>query len=169
MHDSLLRLYAHMAWADEQILSALDVDDPRLDESIALYGHLVAAEFIWLSRILRRDTGAFGPWTVLPLAEAAKLAIANAAGYVDLIESAPNREDIVSYRTTKGDPMDTPLGDILLHVALHGRLPPRADRLAPAPPRDRRAPHRLHRLQPAVPFDRSPRLNPRDPSSPPPR
>jgi len=120
MHDSLLRLYAHMAWADEQILSALDVDDPRLDESIALYGHLVAAEFIWLSRILRRDTGAFGPWTVLPLAEAAKLAIAHAAGYVDLIESAPNREDIVSYRTTKGDPMDTPLGDILLHVALHG-------------------------------------------------
>lgn len=120
MHDSLHRLYAHMAWADRQILSVLNANDPRMDESIVLFGHVVAAEAIWLSRILERDSNGLAPWTQLPLPKAAELAAANSAGYMELLAGAPETERIVAYRTTKGDTMASPLGDILLHVSLHG-------------------------------------------------
>jgi uncharacterized damage-inducible protein DinB len=113
-------MYAHMSWADGQILSALDARDSRLEESIGLFGHLVAAETIWLSRIRARDVGALAPWTRLTLQEATELAAANAAGYADFLAGASELQRIVAYRTTKGDAMETPLGDILLHVALHG-------------------------------------------------
>lgn len=120
MHDTFPRLFAHMAWADGQILSILDAADPRMDESIVLFAHLVAAEHIWLSRIRSIDLGSFGPWTALSLPEAARLASGNASGWTALVDGPLEMERIVSYRTTKGDPMSTALGDILLHVALHG-------------------------------------------------
>ena len=120
MHAMLLRLYDHMKWADEQILSPLDALDPRLGEAIGLFGHLAAAESIWLSRIRSRDVGTLTPWTRFTLQEAAELAAANAVGYLALLGSLPDLAKKIAYRTTKGDPMTTPLGDILLHVALHG-------------------------------------------------
>jgi uncharacterized damage-inducible protein DinB len=120
MFDSLHRLHAHMAWADEQILSALDAADPRQDETVGLFGHLVAAESIWLSRIRSRDAGTLAPWTRLSLHEATELAAANAVGYADLLGTAPDLATLVAYRTSRGEPMENPLGDILLHVALHG-------------------------------------------------
>ncbi len=120
MHAMLTRLYDHMKWADEQILSSLDALDPRLSKAIGLFGHLVAGESIWLSRIRARDVGALTPWTRFTLQEAAELAAANAAGYLALLGSRPDLAKSIAYRTTKGDPMTTPLGDILLHVALHG-------------------------------------------------
>lgn len=120
MFDSLRRVYAHMAWADGQVLSALDAGDSRMDEAIGLFGHLVAAECIWLSRIRARDAGTLGPWTSLALAEATELAAVNVAGYSELLAGAPDLERVVTYRTSKGDVVTSPLGDILLHVALHG-------------------------------------------------
>lgn len=120
MFDSLRRLYAHMAWADGQILSALDASDSRMDEAIGLFGHLVAAESIWLSRIRARDVGVLTPWTVLSLAEATELAAANVAGYVELLGGTPDLDRVAAYRTSKGEAMESTLGDILLHVALHG-------------------------------------------------
>lgn len=120
MFDSLRRLYAHMAWADGQIMSALDASDSRMDEAIGLFGHLVAAESIWLSRIRARDVGVLTPWTVLSLAEATELAAANVAGYVELLGGTPDLDRVAAYRTSKGEAMESTLGDILLHVALHG-------------------------------------------------
>lgn len=120
MFDSLGRLYGHMAWADGRILSVLEATDSRMDEAVGLFGHLVAAECIWLSRIRARDGGALGPWTPLPLAEATELAAVNVAGYSELLAGPPDLERVVTYRTSKGDAMASPLGDILLHVALHG-------------------------------------------------
>lgn len=120
MNDTFQHLYKHMAWADERILSVLDASDPLMEESIKLFGHIVAAEAIWLGRILSRDNGTFTPWTEFPLAEAAEFASRNAVGYSELLGSPLDTAKFIAYKTTKGDPMSSPLGDILLQVATHG-------------------------------------------------
>lgn len=120
MDASFNRLFGHLAWADGEFLAVLDPSDRRMDEAIKLFGHIVAAEFIWLNRIHSRDIGDFTPWRELSLPVCATLCAANAKGYVELVRSAPDLQSILRYKTTKGDAMETPLGDILLQVALHG-------------------------------------------------
>lgn len=118
----LSRLFRHQAWADREILSALDGSDPRQAPAIKLFGHVVAAEFIWLGRVGGRDLGDFTPWQELSLDESRELAASNASGFLELVDGATDERlgETVHYRTSKGDPWSTPLSDILLHVALHG-------------------------------------------------
>jgi uncharacterized damage-inducible protein DinB len=51
-----------------------------------------------------------------------RLAADNRRDYAELLQTlTPQRlEEVITYRTTKGDAMRSRLGDILLQVALHG-------------------------------------------------
>lgn len=122
MPSTLERLFRHLAWADRRFLEAIDPADPRLEPAAKLMAHIVAAEHIWLGRARSRDLGDFKPWQELSPEECAELADRNAHGFLELAMTTtePDLEKVIAYRTTRGDAMRTPLGDILLHVALHG-------------------------------------------------
>lgn len=122
MFHTLQRLYAHAAWADAGLLAVIAQHHASDARILQLMGHVVAAERIWISRILARDLGAFAPWTALTLTEMQRLDEDNRREYHELVRSlAPERlDDVVAYRTSKGDAMRSRLGDILLHIALHG-------------------------------------------------
>ena len=122
MRAQLSRLFQHQAWADREILAALNDSDPRLAPATKLFGHIAAGESIWLSRISGRATECATPWQELSLELARDLANSNARGFLEFVEdlTEDRLSEILDYRTSKGDPMSTPLGDILLHVALHG-------------------------------------------------
>jgi len=120
MFSSLDRLYRHAAWADLEVVQALE--GRGLEAAEGLYAHIVVAERIWLSRILAQELSGLTPWTRLPLAECRELSTSTLAGFRELIAATPEggMDRPVEYRSLKGDPFRTPLGDILLHVALHG-------------------------------------------------
>ena len=118
----LERLYRHLAWADREMLRAIDPADARLDAAFELFAHLVAAEHVWISRIRSHPLGDFGPWQKMSYDECKDLSESNAAKFLELVGQASDASfgTVVHYKTSKGDEMRTPLGDILLHVALHG-------------------------------------------------
>lgn len=120
MFSSLDRLYRHAAWADLEVFKALE--GRGLEAAEGLYAHIVVAERIWLSRILGQELSGLTPWTRLPLAECGELSASTLAAFRDLIAATPEggMDRPVEYRSLKGDPFRSPLGDILLHVALHG-------------------------------------------------
>lgn len=122
MNNPFMRMYQHMAWADRQIISAIESRDYEIDKAVVLLGHVVAAEYIWLSRIEKKELVSFGPWTKFSIQECSRLLSENNAGYLRVIQNLTDevRMSIIEYRTTKGDAMETSLGDILLHVCLHG-------------------------------------------------
>jgi len=122
MYSCLDRLYRHLAWADQTILAVLDGQDRRLEPAHKLFAHIVVAEHIWLSRIQSRDIGGLTPWSPLLLAECRELSATTLAGFLELVDATSEQRlyDPITYRSTKGDEFRTPLGDILLHVALHG-------------------------------------------------
>lgn len=122
MHTQLTRLFQHMAWADKEIIATIKNSGLEPRDSIKLLAHIIAAEYIWLSRIKSRELGQFTPWTTLSLEECTQRADEISTEYLALTEnlSEENLRRIVTYKTTKGDEMHSSLNDILMHVALHG-------------------------------------------------
>jgi len=115
-------MYQHMSWADKQIILAISKQTESMDKAQALLGHIVSAEYIWLSRIGRKDIGSFTPWTKLSIKECSELSEENYKGYMKIVEGMTDQlaDSIIQYKTTKGDEMESRMGDILLHVGLHG-------------------------------------------------
>lgn len=93
---------------------------PPLD-ALRLLAHLLAAEHVWLTRMLDRPSEV-AVWPSLGLEECAALARRNHASFADFIRanSGAGLDREVRYRNTKGAEFINTLEDILLHVALHG-------------------------------------------------
>jgi len=122
MSRQLQRLFDHLDWAHQAVLDSLGRMPEPPAEALRLLTHLLAAERIWLARI-RGDGGPPAVWPeALRLDECARWQAENAAGYRALLASLDDAglAAPVAYRTSRGEPFETRLEDILLHVALHG-------------------------------------------------
>jgi uncharacterized damage-inducible protein DinB len=121
MTSHIRKLCDHLAWADARTLNALRaMHAPPLD-ALRLYGHLVAAEHVWLARIEGRNPD--GPaWPALGLEDCAALAARNHAALALLAQTLSTAElqRTVRYRNSKGDEFVNTVEDIFMHVALHG-------------------------------------------------
>ena len=119
----LQRLARHMAWADSELVAALETAGAALP-AVALreYAHVLGAEEVWLARLESRPAHT-AVWPELDITELAPLAALVRAGYARHI-GALAEDDLgrqVHYANSAGRTFDTAAGDILLHVALHGQ------------------------------------------------
>ena len=80
------------------------------------------AERIWLLRLKGEDTSAINKSPELLLAECESLANENQKEYTRLLGSLSEDDlgSLATYRNFKGTEFHTPVGEILMHVALHG-------------------------------------------------
>ena len=122
MDPHLIRLYDHLAWADGLVLDELAKAGAPPESVLRLLSHLVSAERIWLMRLRGEDTSKESVWPTLSLTQCRASAEESWKGFREILQTLP--EDrlavVISYRTTKGQPMESAIGDILFHVALHG-------------------------------------------------
>ena len=121
MHQLLLRLLAHMRWADDLVAGALINDVSPDPDAVRLFAHIASVEHLWYSRILGR-TAEFAVWPSLGVREARELA----AGHADLFDAMVTDADdaalarLVSYRNSKGRAYESSVSDIVTHVSMHG-------------------------------------------------
>jgi uncharacterized damage-inducible protein DinB len=122
MNSYLDRLYDHLAWADNLVLDALEKAGEPSESVLRLLGHLFSAERIWLMRIRHMDTSKVAVWSTLSLAQCRTVAGESSAGFREMVQNATvdRLAALISYRTSKGQLLESSLEDILLHVALHG-------------------------------------------------
>lgn len=115
------RLFEHLAWADASLAQAVLLPDPPA-EAVREYAHVAGAAEVWLSRLQHRES-TVGVWPELDATGAASLAARTAAGYLAFIETLDDGmlDAPVTYTNTAGKAFATPLGDILLHLAMHGQ------------------------------------------------
>jgi uncharacterized damage-inducible protein DinB len=121
MNDLLLRLLAHMRWADDIVADALSTGETPEPESVRLLAHIAAVEHLWYSRILGRPVE-IAVWPALSVAEARAVANQHADLFDALVtgadESALARR--VAYRNSKGRAYESSVVDIVIHVSMHG-------------------------------------------------
>lgn len=110
-----------MIWADGQLLPALAACPCAQAEALPLFGHVLAAEHVWLSRLEKREPRV-PVWPTLTVEECQKLAAENAAAYRAYAASLDDAKlaEVLHYRTQAGQEMSTAVVDILTHVVIHG-------------------------------------------------
>ena len=120
MSGHVSRLLEHLAWADARTLEALRAMHASPIDALRLFGHVLAAEQVWRSRIDGRAPNV-PVWPSLELDECEALADRNQAGFARHGSAPPESlARAVRYRNTKGEEFVKTVEDILLHVALHG-------------------------------------------------
>jgi len=120
--DQLRRLWRHAAWSDVLMLEALQMATRAPDEAVREYLHVVGAEEVWLARIERRPSRA-AVWPTMSLHEVSALGESVRDGYHRLLaDMEPDAlDEPIRYTNSAGQEFTTAVGDILLHVALHGQ------------------------------------------------
>jgi uncharacterized damage-inducible protein DinB len=115
------RLFDHVFWADERVLDRLRGSDAGAKVA-ALFSHLLAAEHVWLARLRGEDSSRIPVWPDLTIQQCSGLASELRTGYRDLLAElgTGEMERRVSYRNSAGREFSSSVGDILMHVALHG-------------------------------------------------
>lgn len=121
MKLQIARMIRSMSWANRETLAALEALPEPPAEALRLLGHVLAAEWIWLSR-LRREEGPPSVWPQLDLSGCQSLAGQNAAGYSAFVAGLDDAALAAPahYLNLKGEPNESSVIDILTHVVVHG-------------------------------------------------
>lgn len=109
-----------MAWADQEVLTALSSQPPSADW-VELFGHIVGAEHVWLAR-LESGQPEIPVWPRLSLDQCSSEAEKNRQGFAKFLAGLAPEDDQrqVRYRNSAGQEFSSAIGDVLLHVCLHG-------------------------------------------------
>lgn len=120
MKEWLERLLDHMEWANTRALEV--VRETGEEESLELLAHVIATERVWMARIRTGDSSGLEIWPDLTVEECERLLEENLDLYRSFAESVSEEglRRAVRYRNSSGTEFETPVGEILLHVALHG-------------------------------------------------
>jgi uncharacterized damage-inducible protein DinB len=121
MNDLLLRLIAHMRWADRLVADALQGDPSPDADAARLFAHIASVEHLWYSRIFGR-TPDHAVWPDLSATESTRIA----AEQADLFEQLVRGADAaflgrpIAYRNSAGHAYESPVSEIVIHTAMHG-------------------------------------------------
>ena len=119
--ELLRRLLAHLLWADQLMVEAIDAATAPDRRAVDLANHVLGAEHVWLTRIEDRPS-TVPVWPSIPLAQCRELMAANRAKvqqYLDRL-TTEDQARAVTYRNSAGTQFTNTVEDILLHVCLHG-------------------------------------------------
>jgi len=122
MLETIRQLFAYGGWANARILTAVGPSSRHHQKALQLLAQLLVSERIWLLRLKGEDTSAINKSPELLFAECENLANENQRAYTGLLCSLSEDKlnSLVTYRNFKGTEFHTPIGEILMHVALHG-------------------------------------------------
>jgi uncharacterized damage-inducible protein DinB len=117
----IARRFEHMVWADSTLAAALNSPSVPTD-AIREFAHVAGVEEVWLARIEHRPSSV-SVWPDIGVDLSASLAARTAVSLHQLIARCTDAmlDAPVRYTNTAGKTFATPLGDILLHVAMHGQ------------------------------------------------
>lgn len=142
---NIRQMWDHLFWSDEELLNAVTSGNAVPHEAIREFAHVIGTEEIWLARLERR-TPRLAVWPpVSPsdrdrdLHEMLRQTHERWVSYLAGLQEA-DVGSIVEYVNSAGNRFENTVGDVLLHVALHGQyhrgkvnLMLRQAGLAPAP------------------------------------
>ncbi|HLN27457.1 MAG TPA: DinB family protein [Gemmataceae bacterium] len=116
----LRRSFAYNAWANQETLASLKQVEALPPKALGRLGHLVGAEYLWLSR-LDSARKRLAVWPELTLAECQAEFAALGQEWQSYLNklTAPQLSEQIRYTNSKGEPWTSRVEDVLTHVLLH--------------------------------------------------
>jgi uncharacterized damage-inducible protein DinB len=116
----LRRLFAYDHWANRETLRVLKTAEPPPARSQTLLAHILAAELLWLGRLVG-DNEPMVVWPALGL-EQCEARLDELPGfwrsYLEGLDAAQLSRR-VAYVNSKGESWESTVEDVLLHVVMH--------------------------------------------------
>ncbi len=103
--------------ADKRVVNTFIEADKPLPEAERLFGHVLNAQHVWVSRI-KGIKPEFESWTLQNQSSFKQLQEQNISALLQLLESLDLSQEI-EYRSFAGEPFKSVISDILLHVVNH--------------------------------------------------
>lgn len=119
MKRYFLKLYQYNAWANKLVIDCLSGQDIRDDKILALMGHIVAAQFLWLHRIKSLPAPDLKLWGTYKLDQLNDLAEKAGRQWLEFVESTDNFDREMSYKNYVGDQYTNNVEMIMIHLVNH--------------------------------------------------
>jgi uncharacterized damage-inducible protein DinB len=120
MKNFLIHLLNYELWANQRIISALETLDNPPARAVAVMGHILSAQHVWLGRVLN-ETTFVSIWEDTPVAwmsETAERQHRKIVSYLNALSETDLTQSI-DYATSQQEPYQSTLIDILTHMSHH--------------------------------------------------
>lgn len=118
--DHLRRQFTYDAWANREVLAAINASSAAKARPLQLLSHILSAQRLWFERIAKQPQS-LPVWPAFSLdaceAQISQLAVAWRDYLLQLSPAALS--DPVAYQNSKGEAWSNTVVDILAHVILH--------------------------------------------------
>ena len=122
--ETIKQLTNYNLWANNEFLRYFrSASVSQSDKALQVFGHLLLAEKIWLTRLTNENTDNTGAnfWVVESVDDRAALYDGNCADYEKFIGnlSDENLVEIFTYKNSQGKKFENTVGEALTHVFFH--------------------------------------------------
>jgi uncharacterized damage-inducible protein DinB len=116
------QLFEHAYWANMACVQTLKTQAEPPARSVRLLAHIVVAEDVWYTRLIGGSAVGTELWPEWTVEQCEELAEVNRGHYSRYLDSLTDQMlfERVAYRNSQGVAFETPVQEILTHVALHG-------------------------------------------------
>jgi uncharacterized damage-inducible protein DinB len=120
MNDYFQRLFEYDNWAKLRLANAIRTAPEIPERVVSVYGHLLASNHIWQSRLLGNPPQ-MGVWEPMPPESWQRQQELNHSQIIGFLQAANAGEfsKEISYKTTKGIPFENTVEGILSHMITH--------------------------------------------------
>ncbi len=120
MKDFFLKWYQYNAWANRRVVSCLELHMITDEKILTVFGHLMAANFIWLHRIKDLPKSKYALWGKYDLTELKKMVEEADDLWMSYIQENENFDRVMKYRNYVGDYYENNVQQIMIHLVNHG-------------------------------------------------
>lgn len=120
MKDFFLKWYQYNAWANRRIVGCLERQMITDEKILTVFGHLMAANFIWLHRIKDLPKSNYVLWGKYDLTELRKMVEEADDLWMSYIQENENFDRVMKYRNYVGDYYENNVQQIMIHLVNHG-------------------------------------------------
>jgi uncharacterized damage-inducible protein DinB len=120
MKDFFLKWYHYNAWANRRVIRCLEQQQVTDEKVLSVFGHLMAANFIWLNRIKDLPKSNYELWGKYDLAALRSMVEEADHLWMDFIKGNDNFDRLMKYHNYVGDYFENNVQQIMIHLVNHG-------------------------------------------------
>jgi uncharacterized damage-inducible protein DinB len=120
MKDFFLKWYEYNAWANRKVIGCLERQAVTDVKILSVFGHLMAANFIWLNRIKDLPKSKYELWGNYDLVELRTMVEEADRLWMNFLHEHESFDRIMKYRNYVGDYFENNVQQIMIHLVNHG-------------------------------------------------
>jgi uncharacterized damage-inducible protein DinB len=119
MKSYFRKLYQYNAWSNKRVITVLERQKVDDDKILSIMGHIVAAQYLWLHRIMGLPPAEVKLWGAYKLDQLATMAEDIGNRWIDFVEVTDDFNRELTYHNYLGDPYVNNVENIMIHLVNH--------------------------------------------------